>query len=74
MAWLPVIAPSARTGSSCCSNSHKLERAAASERVLDRERAAQPKDIVGAVRALDSVETAGRSGNHDTKIRHERIP
>ena len=52
----------------------QAERAAASQRMLDRERAAQAQNIVGAVRALDPVETAGRSGNHDTKIRHERIP
>ena len=52
----------------------QAKRAAASERMLDRERAAQAKNVVGAVRALDPGETAGRSGNHDTKIRHERIP
>ena len=46
----------------------QLKRAAASERVLDRERAAQAQHVVGAVRTLDPVETAGRSGNHDTKI------
>ena len=36
--------------------------------------AAQAKHIVGAVRTLDPVETAGRSGNHDTKVSHCESP
>ena len=46
----------------------QLERAAAGERVLDRERAAQAQNVVGTVRTLDPVEAAGRSGNHVTKV------
>ena len=46
----------------------------AGKRVLDRERAPQAKHVIDRIWTLDSVETAGRSGNNDTEVRHERIP
>jgi hypothetical protein len=42
--------------------------------MLDRQRAAQAKHVIGTVRTLDPIEPAGGSGNYDTKIGHERIP
>ena len=50
------------------------KRAAPGKRVLDRQRAAEAQHVFDAIRTLDPVEAAGRSGNHDTKISHCESP